>query len=77
MFNKIILIFWITLFVQSIFARAWVQESGKGLSISTLKHYVSTHFFNGNGELSSSPRFAKYEVDQYFEFGVSSEKLVN
>ncbi len=73
MFSKILaFILLLFFFMQDASAGAWVQDPGQGLSISVIKHYVSTHFRTSNGTLTSAPRFAKYEVDQYFEFGVNT-----
>ncbi|RDI48733.1 hypothetical protein [Aquicella lusitana] len=70
----------IALIIISIFycviahAGAWVQEKGHGLNIFTVRRYISTQFWTSGGRLQGSPTYAKNEMDDYIEYGLT-EKL--
>ena len=52
-------------------AGAWVQPLGKGLLITQATYYSTDSYFDTNGEKQSQPRFSKYELQPYGEYGLN------
>ena len=50
-------------------AGAWLQPEGHGLFIGQASYYTTDRYFDGNGTLKSQPRFSKYELQPYAEYG--------
>lgn len=68
-------IFWAILFFSLptlLYAGAWVQPAGEGLNILTVRRYLSDQYWTPAGRLVSSPTYAKNEIDEYFEYGVTN-----
>lgn len=51
-------------------AGAWVQPQGNGLFIAQASYYGTDTYFDTNGNLQPQPRFQKYELQPYAEYGV-------
>ncbi len=56
----------------ALYAGAWVQPKGEGLSIFTARRYVSNQYWTSGGRLTSNPEYAKNELDEYLEYGLTS-----
>ncbi len=54
------------------FAGAWTLESGEGLAITTLTPSQASKAFDAKGDLQSTPRYSKVELQALFEYGVSN-----
>ncbi len=52
-------------------AGAWLMDSGHGLAIGHATYYSTTSYFDKTGKLQSQPRFSKYELQPYAEYGVT------
>lgn len=52
-------------------AGAWLQPEGKGLYIAQARYFTSTGFFDVDGQRQSQPRFTKYELQPYIEYGAT------
>ena len=52
-------------------AGAWVQPMGKGLLITQATYYSTDSYFDTNGQKQSQPRFSKYELQPYGEYGLN------
>lgn len=50
-------------------AGAWVQPAGVGLFITQASYYSTDSYFDTNGEVQSQPRYTKYELQPYVEYG--------
>lgn len=59
---------------SSVYAGAWVQKKGEGLNILGVHRYISHQSWTSAGRVISSPTYAKSELDEYMEYGVT-EKL--
>ena len=64
--------FFITAFAISTTAHAgaWVQPEGNGLFIAQSSYYSTATYFDTNGAEQSQPRFSKFELQPYVEYGV-------
>lgn len=60
-----------SVFCSSVYAGAWVQEKGHGLNILSFRRYISTAYWTSGGRLQSTSAYAKYEIDEYFEYGLT------
>jgi len=58
-------------FANSAHAGSWVQPLGKGLIITQATYYSTDSYFDANGEKQSQPRFSKYELQPYGEYGLN------
>ncbi len=58
------------------FAGAWVQEKGKGLSITTATWYVSSDFWDQDRHLNNGPHYRKLEINPLLEYGVTENITV-
>jgi protein XagA len=56
---------------SSAHAGAWVQPQGRGLFIAQASYYTTDTYFDTNGNAMPQPRFTKYELQPYAEYGVS------
>jgi hypothetical protein len=56
----------------ALYAGAWVQPQGEGLSILAVRRYVSHQYWTSGGRLTSNPEYAKNEIDEYVEYGLTS-----
>ena len=61
---------------SSALAGAWLQPSGQGQFITQASYYSSDKFYDRDGKLVSQPRFNKYEIQPYLEYGVTSKLTV-
>lgn len=52
-------------------AGAWTQGKGHGLLIGSASYYATSSYFDTDGSKRSQPRFAKYELQPYGEYGVT------
>lgn len=52
------------------FAGAWVQDAGAWQVITTASHYSTKERFDNNGNRVSQPRYSKYEINPYIEYGM-------
>jgi len=50
-------------------AGAWVQPQGHGLFIAQASYYSTNSYFDTNGDKQPQPRFRKYELQPYAEYG--------
>src|SRR5579863_7186508 len=66
----------ITIYCTSVYAGAWVQEKGHGLDIFTFNRYISTQFWTSGGRLLSSSAYAKYDIENYLEYGLTKNLTV-
>src|SRR3990167_11079196 len=57
-------------------AGAWVQAKGHGLNILSLQRYISTHSWSSGGRIQGSPTYAKNQIDEYFEYGLTERLTV-
>jgi len=74
MFKRYYLIFFlIYFFCVPVYAGAWVQKKGEGLNITTLRRYISHQYWTPSASLMNSPTYAKNEVDEFVEYGVSND----
>ncbi len=53
------------------YAGAWVMPKGEGLNILTVRRYLSEQYWTPAGRLKSSPTYAKNEIDEYIEYGLT------
>lgn len=51
-------------------AGAWLQPQGQGLAIANVTYYGTSKYFDSAGELQKQPRFSKYELQPYVEYGL-------
>ncbi len=63
-------------FYGDAFAGAWVQEKGKGLSITTLTWYESEHFWDQDRNLNDGSRYRKLEINPFLEYGITENLTV-
>lgn len=68
---RFIIIFILLLASELAFAGAWVQKPCEGLNIFTYRRYLSGQYWTSSGRLTGSPQYAKNEIDEYFEFGLT------
>lgn len=52
------------------YAGAWLQPRGQGEFIAQSTYYTSTEFFDRDGFTEAQPRFSKYELQPYVEYGL-------
>lgn len=52
------------------YAGAWLQPKGQVLAIGNATYYGTSRYFDQNGELQKQPRFNKYELQPYVEYGL-------
>ncbi len=52
------------------YAGAWVQPVGSGLFIAQASYYSTDTYFDTQGDEQAQPRFSKYELQPYAEYGV-------
>jgi hypothetical protein len=52
-------------------AGAWLQKPGDGLVIAQATYFGSSEYFDTDGTLQPQPRFNKYELQPYGEYGVN------
>jgi hypothetical protein len=52
------------------FAGAWTQARGEGRAIITGSYYGATDFYTNHGSRQSQPRYSKYELNPYIEYGL-------
>lgn len=57
-------------FAPAAYAGAWLQPEGQGLAIAQATYFTSTHYMDGNGDRKAQPRFSKYEIQPYVEYGL-------
>lgn len=57
---------------QAAMAGAWVQPAGQGLFIAQAAFYTSNKFYDANGNTERQPRFSKYELQPYIEYGANA-----
>lgn len=55
---------------SSAHAGAWVQEKGRGLAITQGTYYTTDRYFDSSGKSHSQPRYTKYELQPYVEYGL-------
>lgn len=53
------------------YAGAWVMPAGEGLNILTVRRYISDQYWTPAGRLIGSSTYAKNEIDEYMEYGVT------
>lgn len=51
-------------------AGAWVQDKGDWQVITTASYYSTDERFDNNGDRTSQPRYSKYEINPYIEYGL-------
>lgn len=54
-------------------AGAWTQPEGRGQLILNHFYYSSDAFFDADGQRQSQPRFDKFEINPYLEYGISDD----
>jgi hypothetical protein len=65
------LIFLITAWLTSAaHAGAWLLPKGHGLGIAQATYYTTSNYFDSDGNLQPQPRFSKYELQPYLEYGL-------
>ncbi len=52
------------------YAGAWLQPQYHGLAIAQATYYSSDHYFDAEGTSQKQPRFHKYELQPYVEYGL-------
>lgn len=52
------------------YAGAWTQEAGHGQLIATGLYYTASSLYTNQGRKRHQPRYDKYELNPYFEYGV-------
>ncbi|MBY0354244.1 MAG: hypothetical protein K2Q12_00780, partial [Rickettsiales bacterium] len=60
-------------FSAAVSANPWVQKTGHGIAIVNAVAYRTSHNFDTQGEQQSQPRFSKYELNPYLEYGLSDD----
>ena len=55
---------------QAAYAGAWTQPKGDGLFIAQATYFTSDAFFDENAIKVAQPRFSKYELQPYAEYGL-------
>ncbi|MCE2926355.1 MAG: hypothetical protein LW823_01735 [Rickettsiales bacterium] len=53
------------------FAGAWTQPAGKGQVIVNTLYYSTDELFNNQGNKVKQARYSKYELNPYFEYGLT------
>lgn len=59
------------LFPFGVVAGAWPQKAGEGMLILNSTYYTADEYFDNSGKTTSLPRFDKYELNPYLEYGYS------
>ncbi len=65
------LFFCVSLLTSSAFAGAWTQPEGRRQLIQNLVFYSTSEAFNAVGDRVDVPRFSKFEINPYYEVGMS------
>lgn len=52
-------------------ANPWVQPEGRGIAILNGFYYSTAHSFDSDGQKTKQPRFTKYELNPYVEYGLN------
>lgn len=58
------------------YASAWLQKEGSGQSILTASYYNSGSFIDKEGNKTDTKPFTKWEVNPFFEYGVTDDITV-
>lgn len=53
------------------FAAGWTQPKGKTQAIVTARYYTTDEYFDNSGHSQSQPTYDKYEINPYFEYGLT------
>lgn len=57
-------------------AGAWLQPEGKGQYITQVTYYSNDEFFDTNSQRIDQPRFSKYEIQPYLEYGLTKRVTI-
>ena len=52
-------------------AAGWTQAEGDIQTITTARYYTTNEFFNNDGDRRNQPRYTKYEINPYIEYGLT------
>ena len=55
----------------TVYAGAWTQSAGKGQMIVNGLYYTTDKLYNNTGNKASQARYSKYELNPYFEYGLT------
>jgi hypothetical protein len=58
-------------FFNSALANPWLQKPGEGLLILNGLAYATDTYFDSEGQKTAQPRFSKYELNPYLEYGLN------
>jgi len=59
------------IFNSHAYAGAWTQKKGQGLFILGSSYYRAEDFVNNFGKRQSQPRYQKFEINPYVEYGLT------
>ena len=71
MFRRWVVTAIIMAYAGSAFAGAWVEPKGEGLFIGQATYYSTNSFFDTSGQKQPQPRYRKYELQPYAEYGAT------
>lgn len=71
-----LIILFLILFCMRAYAGAWVEAKGEGLNIFSFSQYENTEYWNTNQNLASSPKYQKYEISDYLDYGLTNNFTV-
>lgn len=60
-------------FFNEVRANPWVQNPGHGIAILNAVTYTTERYFDASGHEIAQPRFTKYELNPYVEYGLSED----
>lgn len=60
-------------FFNEAVANPWLQNPGHGIAILNAVTYTTERYFDASGKQTAQPRFTKYELNPYLEYGLNKD----